>query len=41
MDVNYLKKLVSDMEIYLAFDNIEAEDCSLCCTSGNGGTVGC
>lgn len=38
MSVDSLKKLVEAMEMNLLFDNIEAEDCTLCCTNGNGGT---
>ena len=38
MSVDSLKKLVEAMEMNLLFDNIEAEDCALCCTNGNGGT---
>ena len=40
MDIMLLKELINEMEMKLAFDNIEAEsDCSLCCANGNGGTT--
>ena len=38
MSIELLKKVVEEMEMNLLFDNIEAENCTLCCTNGNGGT---
>lgn len=37
MDLDSLKKLVEDMELMFAFDNVEAERCGVCCNLGNGG----
>ncbi|EGD46626.1 hypothetical protein Cpap_1008 [Ruminiclostridium papyrosolvens DSM 2782] len=36
-DVNELKNLVEEMDLNSAFDNIDAENCSVCCYVGGGG----
>lgn len=40
MQLNELQKIVQLLELSKAFDNIEAENCSLCCYDTNGGTSG-
>jgi hypothetical protein len=41
MQLDKLKQLVKEMELANAFDNIEAENCSMCCYDTNGGSSGC
>lgn len=41
MQIEKLKQLVQELELSNTFDNIEAENCSACCTVGGGGNVGC
>lgn len=38
--LNELRKIVQSLELSKAFDDIEAENCSLCCNNTNGGTSG-
>ena len=41
MHIDNLVQLVQELELNKAFDNIEAEDCAICCLNTNGGTSGC